>query len=103
MADFASRIDIAIVGNSGAQLWLLIHGVPVIHVPGFDQHGYDRYGYVHQAFAFGVYMLEDLSLDDVRYFYSDIERHWLIMAQYTTIIGGKKIDGLEVLSQLVKC
>lgn len=70
LADYARDIDVAVVGNSAVQLRLLTMGVPVIHVPGLDDHGYDAYGYVRSGDVWGVQTIADLDLAGVAAFYA---------------------------------
>lgn len=69
MAEFAERIDVCVVGNSAAQIWLVRNGVPAVHIPGLDTNGYDLYGYVSSGFVLGVTDIELLSIDRVNDFY----------------------------------
>ena len=101
MADFAARIDVAIVGNSAAQLWLIRNGVPAIHMCGFDAQGYDIYGYVNRGFVVGAKEPEDVALSEVRRFYADAEHHWQQVTNYTTVRNDSERGGLEMLGELL--
>lgn len=71
MAAFAARIDIAVVGNSAAQLQLLREGTPVLHVAGLDGNGFDLYRYVARGVCFGAEHPDEIALDDLRAHYRD--------------------------------
>lgn len=71
LATFATRIDLAIVGNSAVQMRLLGEGVPVLHVAGLDEHGFDLYGYMREGFSFGSPHLEDVCLEAINRHYAD--------------------------------
>lgn len=66
---YATEIDMALVGNSAVQLKLLCMGVPVIHVPGFDDFGYDLYKYCQNGFIYGQEQIEELNLEAIYKFY----------------------------------
>jgi hypothetical protein len=68
---FASSIDLAVVGNSAIQLKLLCLGTPVIHVPFLDPLGFDVYRYCEMKFAYGMEAVEQISFTDISEFYSD--------------------------------
>jgi hypothetical protein len=84
MKDFAPRIDVALVGNSASQIWLLRNGVPVVHVAGMDPHGFDLYGYCKQGFVFGERSTEQLSIKKLNEFYQN-KNHYEILCRYTTL------------------
>jgi len=99
MEEFAARIDLAIVGNSAAQLWLIRNGVPVIHVPGFDQQGYDRYGYVGRGFVFGMSAADEVKFCEVKDFYAETDRSFKKVRDYTTVATSGRW-GLETIKAL---
>lgn len=68
---FAARVDIAVVGNSAVQIWLLSQGVPVVHVAGLDEHPFDLYGYVRERISFGQKIARSARIGGVREFYAD--------------------------------
>lgn len=71
VGDFASGIDLAIVGNSAVQLKLLCEGVPVVHVAGLDEHRFDTYRYCQLGFCFGRATMDGVYLEGVRKFYAN--------------------------------
>ena len=101
MADFAARIDLAVVGNSAAQLWLLRNGVPVLHASGLDALGYDLYGYVKKKFVFGATMPLPELLTEVRCFYEDRDHHFEKLKAYTTVPAGVRVGELKHLQALL--
>ncbi len=70
LADFARDIELALAGNSVAQLDLLGLGVPVVHLDGLDGIAFDHCGFVAEGLVFGVRSPEDIMLDRVRSFYA---------------------------------
>lgn len=95
MAEFAARIDLALVGNSAAQLWLIRNGVPVIHVAGFDQQGYDRHGYVERGFFYGSEYIDQIRISEIADFYEDVDAILAKVTEYTTVRVTSDVDGLE--------
>jgi hypothetical protein len=70
LTEFAKKVDVAIVGNTSAQLKLLCLGVPVVHLNIFDHFGYDLYQYCRLGFSFGVREIDSLSMESVKLFYT---------------------------------
>ena len=103
MEEFAARIDLAIVGNSAAQLWLIRNGVPVIHVPGFDMQGYDRYGYAERGFVYGSEYIDQISIADIVDFYKGVDAILAKVTEYTTVRYDQCAGVLEDLKTLCKC
>lgn len=102
MDSFASRIDLAVVGNSASQLWLVRHGVPVVHIAGLDARGYDLYGYVARGFVYGCQDLSQLSLAAVRSFYSDVNRRFELVRRHTSIPCSEGLPGLNAFAMLLQ-
>ncbi|WP_145200150.1 hypothetical protein [Sphingobium sp. B2] len=98
LAAFARRVDMAVVGNSAAQLRLLGEGVPVLHVAGLDEHGFDLYGYVRNGFSMGMVRSADVSVDAINRHYADPA----IQQRITDFMGLRRpvtIPGLAALAR----
>lgn len=100
LKDFVDLIDICVVGNSAVQLRLLCDGVPVVHVEGLDHHAYDAYTYCAQGFVFGVQDFHDLTLDNVRSFYSGGESRGYLK-RYVGVASEGKGSPLSEISSLL--
>ncbi len=70
LAAFAGEIDLALVGNSVAQLDLLGLGLPVVHLDGLDEIAFDHCGFVAEGLVFGAASAEEIELGRVRAFYA---------------------------------
>lgn len=101
MAAFAARVDLVVVGNTAAQIWLLRKGVPVLHISGLDTHGFDLYGYVRQRFVLGIQDLEALSLDCVAAFYESNSSLPTRIREYTTVGASRGVSELSDLASLM--
>lgn len=97
MARFAARIDIAVVGNSAAQLQLLREGTPVLHVAGLDENGFDLYRYVAQGVCFGAEQTDGIALEDVREHYRD-ERNGEKIRKLLGFVAPDEISPLGALT-----
>lgn len=102
MKDYAERLDLAIVGNSAIQLWLLRAGVPVVHVKGLDVQGYDLYGYVEKGFVYGCESLYPLAMSQIRSFYASTADPYEKLCHYTSIRDAGHVRKLDAFSDLVK-
>lgn len=102
MDRFAARIDLALVGNSAAQLWLIRNGVPVIHVSGFDQQGYDCYGYVKRGLVYGSKSIDQIQVSDVVRFYKDPDELLEKVTEYTTVNASQCTSELQDFKKLYK-
>lgn len=100
MEEFAARIDLAIVGNSAAQLWLIRNGVPAVHVPGFDGQGYDQYGYVKRGLVFGMRHFDEIRLSEIRSFYCEQNKMIRKLFCYTTLTSTDYVSGLSGIMRL---
>lgn len=100
MEQFASRIDLAVVGNSGAQLWLIRNGVPVIHVAGLDHREYDRYGYVERGFVYGLKTFTNDLVEGVRRFYGNTSDVDAKLRSYTIVSLSEDVFELSRMSSL---
>lgn len=69
LAAFADEIDLAIVGNSVAQLDLLGLGLPVVHLDGLDEIAFDHCGFVAEGLVFGAATAAEIEFGRVRAFY----------------------------------
>ncbi len=97
LANFAARIDLAVVGNSATQLRLLALGVPVVHIAGLDRHGFDLYGYVHNGLCFGAENLAALSVAGVSEHYSSA-KFGSILSRLLEVGEDRCLPGLSALS-----
>ncbi len=70
LAAFAAEIDLALVGNSVAQLDLLGLGLPVVHLDGLDEIAFDHCGFVAEGLVFGAATAAEIELARVRAFYA---------------------------------
>ena len=102
MHRFASRVDVAVSGNSAAQLWLLRYGVPIVHVAGLDPQGYDLYGYVERGFAYGARDVSELSVAALRSFYSNPHVKSELVRSYTSIVDAENVPELSALGRLLQ-
>ena len=98
LEQFASKIDIAVVGNSAVQLKLVSEGVPVVHISGLDPQDYDSYGYCQREFVFGIQLIQDLRLFDLRKFYSE-EISYVKLEEYVGIRDSKLVSDLACLAR----
>jgi len=94
---FASKIDLVIVGNSAVQLRLICEGVPVLHIPGFDPHGYDAYGYCRKEFIYGSETIGVTILSDVSCHYNDNTLQDRL-AHYVRVRDEVNLEGLSKLN-----
>lgn len=100
LKQFASKIDIAVVGNSAVQLRLLFEGVPVMHVPDLDPNGYDLYGYCQRGFIFGADNFDADLLPDISNYYNN-PRLKATIADYVGVRVDICLEGLSGLSRLI--
>ncbi len=70
LAAFAREIDLAIVGNSVAQLDLLGLGVPVVHLDGLDEIAFDHCGFVVEGLVCGAGGVGEIEPARIRAFYA---------------------------------
>lgn len=103
MEEFASRIDLAVVGNSAAQLWLIRQGVPVIHVAGLDVQQYDLYGYVKRGFIYCVSNINELNVVQATAYYSYPEANYRKVFNYTSVSSSKSVGALKECLQIRAC
>lgn len=103
LTDYANRMDLAVVGNSAIQLWLLRAGVPVVHIQGLDEQGYDRYGYVGKGIVYGCESIDEMTLSAIRTFYDSTAAAFDKLARYTSIQASNRVAGLGALGDLMEC
>lgn len=95
---FASKIDIAIVGNSAVQLKLVCEGLPVLHISGLDPLGFDLYGYCKMGITYGVQKnLGNNILSDITTFYNDSKLQ-VRLADYVGVRVDVKLEGLSKIN-----
>ena len=97
LEQFASKIDIAIVGNSAVQLKLVCEGLPVLHISGLDPLGFDLYGYCQRGIIFGTTNLVNKILSDITIFFNDPELKFLL-AEYVGVRDDVKLEGLSKIN-----
>ena len=97
LEQFASKVDIAIVGNSAVQLKLVCEGLPVLHISGLDPLGFDMYGYCQRGIIYGAPHLANNILSDITTFFNDPELQVLV-AEYVRVRGNVKLDGLSKIN-----
>ena len=97
LEQFASKIDIAIVGNSAVQLRLICEGVPVLHLSGLDPLGYDTYAYCKKGFIYGSEKIGVHSLSEMSIYYKDAELQTRL-ADYVGVRVDAKLEGLSKLN-----
>ena len=94
---FASKIDIVVVGNSAVQLRLICEGVPVLHISGLDPHGYDLYGYCKRGFTYGAEIIGNNILSDITTYFNNSESQ-VRLADYVGVSDNVKLEGLSQLN-----
>ena len=97
LEEFASKVDIVIVGNSAVQLSLVCEGVPVCHVSGLDPQGFDDYGYLQRRFTYGAKILDTNTISDMTNFFNDPELQVRI-ADYVRVRDDVNLEGLSRLN-----
>ena len=97
LQEFASRIDIAFVGNSAVQLSLVCEGVPVCHISGLDPFEFDLYGYCLRRFTYGAQVFVDNIIVDIINFFADPELQVRI-ADYVRVRDEVNLEGLSKLN-----
>lgn len=93
LKEFASKIDIAFVGNSAVQLSLVCEGVPVCHISALDPFGFDLYGYCQRGLIYGAQVLTDNIILDSINFFNDPELQVRI-ADYVRVRDDVNLEGL---------
>ena len=102
IAAFAERVDLVVVGNTAAQLWLIRNGVPVVHLAGLDEQGYDLYGYAQRGFVFGATDLDEISLARICHFYqSNGGEIYEAIKDHTTLSAQPDIRNLASFRRLI--
>lgn len=96
LEQFASKIDIAIVGNSAVQLKLVCEGLPVLHISGLDPLGFDLYGYCQMGITYGTQNLDNNILSDITTFVNDPELQ-IRLADYVSLRADVGLAGLSKL------
>jgi len=96
---FASKIDIVIVGNSAVQLRLVCEGLPVLHISGLDPLGFDQYGYCQKGIIYGDRNLSSNILDDITNHFKNHE----VQVRLADYVGVRDDIHLEGLSKLNFC
>ena len=97
LEQFASKIDIAIVGNSAVQLRLVCEGLPVLHISGLDPLGFDLYGYCQRGITYGDRTLGNNILSDITNFFNDPE----LQVRLSDYVGVRHDVKLEELSKIM--